>query len=495
MWHSSTYRGRIRSATLLACALLGITGCGDGRPAGPVRAGGKGALQASAPGEPAAATGPAVEAPMQPPTPSAPIGSTNLRRGSIATVTTTDQQVLVEVVVDENVRGHVLEAGMFFRVLADGGTTFKGLGQVTEVVSPTRCIARQVGLTDRNRKLATGDQVMEVADLAALAAPEAVESAVRNQQLRIDQLDAADRRLFEAVRANYQQALADAETRHRADLADLERRHREQLDTADKAGTLAAERREAEAHAADIAARTGMAEAVGNALVEDRKAMTERLATTTRERDQLRIQVDGLLAQQDGHAARIEALVREQADRQRIHATQLRAEAETREVLQARLDEIEARISGKPAQVPTVLTADPDHPETVLERLARVTRELQAERTAREKLAADVARFTATISDLRSENAALATRLETLTGADAKAAEVLAQATAARERLAVAERTRDTLELARLEAERRLFDLSARVLRLTETAPAIVALQARLRDSLMGQAQTTGATP
>lgn len=458
---------------------------------GPIQPGGKGTLQAPKSEEPQSTAVPAAAVKTPAPAP-----ATAPRRGSIATITSTEQQVLVELVVDDNVRGHALEAGMFFRVLAEGGAVFKGLAQVTEVVSPTRCIARQVGLTDRSRPLATGDQVAEVADLAALAAPEAVETAARNQQLRLDQLDAADRRLFEAVRANYQQALADAETRHRSDLADLERRYREQSAAADQAGRMAAERREAESRAADLAARAGLADAVGKALIEERKTGAERLTQLTQERDQLRVQVDALLAQQSSHAARIEALVREQADRGRIHAMQLRAETETREVLQARLDEIEARMAGRPASTPTVLSADPAHPETVLERLARVTRELSAERIARERLTADVTRFTATINELRSENTALTSRLEALTAADAQAAEALTQATAAKERLVAAERARNALELARLEAERRWYDLSARVLRLTDAAPATVALQARLRDSLMGQEpERAGATP
>lgn len=484
MWHSSTHPGHVVSATLITCALLGAAGCTGGRNAALV-SGGKGTLQRPTPEATATPTPTATPAPT--PAPGTMADQTAPRRGAIATITTTDQQVLVELAVDANARGHALEAGMFFRVLTDGGRIFKGLVQVTEVLSPTRCIARQAGLTDRTRALATGDQVLEVADLAALAAPEAVETAARNQQLRLDQLDAADRRLFEAVRANYQQALADTTTRHQADLADLERRHREQLDAAEQAARLTTERREAEARAAEIATRAAMTEAVGRSISEERQASAERLASLTRERDQLRAQVDGLVAQQSAHAARIEALVREMADRQRLHAAQERAEAETREVLQARLDEVEARLAGRPPGSPVVLTADPDHPETVLERLTRVTRERNDERAAREKLAADLLRFTATVTELRAENTALAQRLETLTGANARADEALAGASTARERLAAAERAQGVAELARLEAERRLYDLAARVLRLSDTTPATVALQARLRDNLAAQ--------
>jgi DNA repair exonuclease SbcCD ATPase subunit len=420
------------------------------------------------------------------------------RRGSIATVTTTDNAILAELILAADSRGHALEAGMFFRVLADGGKTFKGLVQVTEVISPTRCIARQVGLTDRSRGLATDDRVAEVADLAALTAPDAVESAARNQQLRLDQLDGADRRLFEAVRANYQQALADTEARHKVALDELERKHREQLAAAETASRLAMERREAEARAAELATRAGLANAVETAIAEDRKAQAAKLETLVTERDQLRTQVDSLLVQQQQHATRIDALVQEQAERQRAQTAQLRAEVETREVLQARLDEVEAKLAGRPASTVTVLTADPQHPETVLERLARVTRELNAEREARRKLSADIDRFTATAGELRAENERLAARAVALAHADEKARELQEVVAESKRKLLAAEQSRDALELARLEAERRLFDLSARVLRLTDPAPATVALQARLRDSLGAQDDAkpaTGTTP
>lgn len=463
MSHSSTRSFSLVSATALACALLGGSGCLADRPA----------LVAEAPPEVPKAK------------------ETTPRRGSIATITATDLVVLAELTVNEDVRGNPLEAGMFFRVLADAGKTFKGLVQITEIIGPTRCLARQVGLTDRSRALATGDQVAEVADLAALAPPAAVENAARNQQLRLDQLDDADRRLFAAVRANYQQALNDLDARHQVALAESERKQREQWAAAEQAGRLASERREAELKATELVTRAEALAEVEKAITDDRKGMATRVATLTGERDQLRDQVDSLLAQQYQHAARIDALVREMAEKDRTQATQLRAEVETREVLQARLDEIEARLAGKPVNNATVLSADPDHPETVLERLARVTGELNAERKGRRTLATDLERFTVAAAELRAENTRLAARVETLAGADEKAKELHLLMAESQRRLREAERARDTLELTRLEAERRLYDISARVLRLSDAAPATVALQTRLRDSLNAQDERT----
>lgn len=411
-------------------------------------------------------------------TPGTSVDQSALRRGAIATIAMTPkadgtEQTQIELELQGNARGHALEAGMFFRVVTDGGKTFKGLIQVTEVVSTTHCLARVVGLTDRSRVMATGDQVSEVADLAALAAPEAMEGATRAQQLRLDQIDVADRRLFDAVRANYQQSLADLEARQASALAEKEARYQAQklATEQDAAHTIA--RSDAEHQAAIVAIRSATTAAIEQALSQERKVNAERLAALTGERDQLHAQVDSLVALQKQSATRIESLISDNAERQRAHALQLRAEAETREVLQARLQEVEARQAGRPAPATTVLSAEPDRSETILGRLARVTSELEKERGDRLKLTAELEALSIKAAALRTESAQ----------------EAQSQAAEAQKRMTAAEHARDALELSRLEVERRYYDLSARILRLTATSPEMVGLQARLRESLTGQNQ------
>jgi hypothetical protein len=58
------------------------------------------------------------------------------------------------------------------------------------------------------------------------------------------------------------------------------------------------------------------------------------------------------------------------------------------------------------------------------------------------------------------------------------------QLTATKEKLTATEQQRAELELARLDAERQLYDLAARVLRLAGSSPETMALQARLRTVL-----------
>jgi hypothetical protein len=410
------------------------------------------------------------------------------RRGRIATIAEIsaapegDKRTQIEVVMDEAAKGNPLEPGMFLRV--QGESVFKGLLQLTEVLGPTRAIARQIGVTDRTRPLTTGDKVEEVADLAALAAPEAVETAAKNQQLRLDQMDAADRRLFEAVRVGYQRSLDEMTARQQAERQDAERVLNERLAAQENAHQAALARQAVLAQSDLAVVRASAAQQVEQALAAERAANATKLNDLTAERDRLRVQVDGLIQAKSQDAAAVEAALHRASERENTAAAQVRAEVETREVLQARLAEVEAKLSSKPVPATIVLTADPTHSETVLERLTRVSTELATVRAEYTRLRESLLTAEGDVGSLRRERDELTQRCRALVQADAQARAAQATVADIQRRLTEAEQSRAGLERARLDAERRLFDLAARVLRLDDPAPATVALQARLRASL-----------
>lgn len=378
-----------------------------------------------------------------------------------------------------------LEPGAFLRVYAAGDThVLKGMLQVTEVLGPERAVARQITLADRQNPLAPGDAVREVLDLAGLADPKAIEQAAHSAAATADQKDSVDQAHHAVLREQFQRELTAAKVRFDHDLAEVRRQYEGQLAASDAAHALDVKRREQELRGDLAALKTTYTEQVANGVATHRQTSDARIATLETEKDNLSKQVQGLLTQSEEQSARITALVTKLADKDREHAANLRAEVETREQLATKLSELESRLAGKPTSSLAVLSAEPGRGETVLARLTRMTDQLTAEQEKTKALEASLATTRGALTRAGEANASLSKQLEHLGGSDTKASELAKQLAATSEKLATTEQQRAELELARLEAERQLFDLAARVLRLAGSSPETVALQARLRDVL-----------
>jgi hypothetical protein len=378
-----------------------------------------------------------------------------------------------------------VEPGTFLRVYAPGdGHLLKGMLQVTEVLGPERAVARQITLADRQNPLAPGDQVREVLDLAGLADPKAIEQAARAATNAADHQDGNEQARYVLLREQYQKELAAAKVRYDQDLLNVRRQYEAQLVAADAAHALDVQRREQELRADLAALKTTLTEQVAAGVATSRQASDTRIATLETERDNLAKQVEGLLARSEEQATRITALVTSLSDKDRDHAANLRAEVETRELLAAKLSELESRLAGRPTSSLAVLSAEPGRGETVLARLTRLTNELAAEQEKAKGLDAALATTRGALARASEANTALTKQVDQLGAADHQAGELGKQLAATSAQLVTAQKQRAELELARLEAERQLYDLAARVLRLAGSSPETMALQARLRDVL-----------
>lgn len=400
----------------------------------------------------------------------------------VVTISAAKDQVLAELPIGAK---QGLEPGAFLRVYAPGdGHVLKGMLQVTEVLGPERAVARQITLADRANPLAPGDQVREVLDLAGLADPKAIEQAAKTASVAADHKDSAEQARYALLREQYQKELAAAKTRYDQDLQSVRQQYEAQLSAADAAHALDVQRREQDLRADLAALKATFTEQVAVGVAASRQVSDARLAAAETEKDNLAKQVQGLLTQSEEQNARIQALVDKLAAKDREHAANLRAEVETRELLAAKLSELESRLAGKPTSSLAVLSAEPGRGETVLERLTRLTNELTAEQEKAKGLEAALATTRGALTRATEANTTLSKQVEHLGGSDSKANDLAKQLADTSEKLQVAEKQRAELELARLDAERQLYDLAARVLRLAGSSPETMALQARLRDVL-----------
>ncbi len=402
--------------------------------------------------------------------------------GAVVTISTANNQILAELPIGAK---QGLEPGAFLRVYdATDSHLLKGMLQVTEVLGPERAIARQVTLGDRQNPFTPGDRVREVLDLAGLADPRAIEQAARTAASKADQLDSTEQARFALLREQFQKELVAAKARYDHDLASVRTQYEGQLSASDAAHALDVQRREQELRTDMAALKATFSEQVAAGVASQRQGSNARLTSLDTEKENLSRQVQSLLTQADEQNVRIAALVARLAEKDRDYAAQLRAEVETRELLTAKLSELESRLSGKPTSSLAVLSADLHHGETVLERLTRLSNELASEQDKAKRTEAALITTRGALTNVTEKNTALATQVEALASADNTAVELGKQLTATKEKLTATEQQRAELELARLDAERQLYDLAARVLRLAGSSPETMALQARLRTVL-----------
>ncbi len=390
-------------------------------------------------------------------------------------------QLLVEVPIGAQ---HGLEVGDFLRAYGAEADrrALKGTLQVTELIGTDRCVARLIALNDRTNPLRVGDRAKAVPDLS-------VEDPIAAPEVAATPPLAGDEARFAGVREHYQRELAGSERRHQAEIAELKTLvERAQADADERqARALAANEL---SHRTEVAALKADLQSQSQAqLAAENSARDIRLDEIAAERDALRAQVETLLREQDrlrGEVVVARAIATDADDRRR---KELRAEVETREVLQARLAELEAKIEGKPSRTTVILTNDPERHETVLERLARL----------QDELGAASARQSATDSELASARercAAVESSVAGLSGQVAEVERLRSDLTGVQERVAQLAGESAAHELGRVEAERALFDLAARVLRLDPGVAETAALQGRVRAAMsLGEGVAGSATP
>lgn len=412
---------------------------------------------------------------------------------ALVSVTTVEGKVLVELPLGS---AQGLEAGAFLRIYdAKDADLLKGMVQVTEVIGPARAVARQIALADRQQPLATGDRALEITDLASIVDPKAVEQAARAASTQQTTVDNADSARYAALRAQFQRELDAQKLRYDSELTSVRSQYEAQLKASDTAHTLDVQRRTLAARTDLVAVKTALSEQVSTALAAERRPSEERTAALIVERDRLRSQLDTAMQAQDAAAKRITDLVAQLATNDGAHGQQMRTEVEARELLAGRMKDLEDRLAGRPTTGSTVLSADPGRGETVLERLTRLTSEVTAAAATNHQQQATLADTKAALDAAKRANTDLQDRLIALGNADGQARKLSEDLIATRTKLTTSEQQRSALELTRLEAERQLFDLAARVLRLAGSSPETIALQARLRDVLGDATKPTGQNP
>ena len=396
--------------------------------------------------------------------------------GAVVTVASSpDGRTLVEFTLDG-----MAEAGTPYRVLTADHVRIKGMIQVTDVPGKGRAIARVIALTDPSDPPAPGDAVRV---LDTLADPGPAPGATV--------ADPAEEQRFVKLREQYQRLIAEAVSRHDAEMAAVRSAADARVADGEASVRTALAERD-RLHGADLAgAKAAGGEIALAAVASERAAANARPRAAVDERDRLRVEVDRLATAQEELKRRNERMVAERTEAERTTTARLTAEREAREQIAGRLAELEKREGGRASATAALLTRDPARNEGVLERLDRLSAEatVAADRAARAEAAAAEAQEALLMS--RRKLAETEAARDAATGKLAAAAEVDAKLVAAHDglaaarlELAAAKERHAAAELARLEAERALFDLSARVLRLPRGGGELAALQERLRATL-----------
>jgi len=415
--------------------------------------------------------------PVTPETPAKQMATTPApRSGTIATVASgPDGRTLVEFTLTGST-----EAGTPYRVITADGSRIKGMIQVTDLPGAKRAIARVIALTDPADPPAPGDQVHELATLADAGTTPAAAAA-----------DPAEDARFTTLRTQYQRLIAEAVARHDADVAAI--RTASDARIAEAEASLRKDLAERDrAHAADLAgAKAAGGETALAAVASERETATTRARTAVDERDRLRVEVDRLTTVQEELKRKIERTTAGQTENERTAKAQLTAEREAREQIAGRLAELEKREGGRATATAALLSREPGRDEGVLERLDRLSAEttVARDRAVRSEAAAAEAQEALlacrrSLAETEAARDAALGKVGAAADVDAKLATAQDTLAATRNDLAAARERHAAAELARLEAERALYDLSARVLRLPRAGAELAALQERLRATL-----------
>ncbi len=403
-----------------------------------------------------------------------------VRTTTIAAVAERDGATLVELPLGAD--DHVT-AGQFFRIRA--GDRIKGLVQIVEGAGPHRSMARVVAVTDRQDPLAPGDAAIEVRDLGELTDPGRVTAGIARETAADQATANRDEAAFTNLRRQYDQELAALRTEHQRSLDALRTATADERAEAARVQAATIDRLVLEHQAAVVAAREDQRRTTEAGWAEERTRLLAESAERRSEAERLRAQVDGLARQSQEFAIRLAEAQRAGESVKAVAAAQVRAETETRQVLAARLQVLQAQLAGRSATIAPVLVTDPRRSEPVLVQLERSERErlamvaeAAALRSAAEESHAARLRIARELAERETAIAALRSELGRTAGdvpvGDRLAAQV-AEIAGLREALAAA-------ELARLESERAYLDLATRVLR---SAPdGLPILQGQVRERM-----------
>jgi len=413
-------------------------------------------------------------------------------QAAITTISERAGEILAELPLGS---GDGVEPGTLLRVYHDiaDGRTLKGMIQITEVLGEHRAIGRQIGLSDRGTPLAAGDTA-RVADLAATLADYQGDLAAGSKERTAS--EQADDARFAKLRDNYQRELAMAQAR-----LDQQRASVEAAQTQAVADLSARQQRELEAkdleRKADLAAmRATMADEAKAGIARDRDERSAKLQSTTAENRRLTTEVDRLAGELTGCQQALAAAGKDLAARDDRYRAAVRAEVETRQALQVRVADLERRLGGNISTSPVaVLSNDPQHGETVLDRLTRLSTELTTLREENARLGRELAAKGEALSAGATTATALGERVARLDAAEQRAAELATQLGVTQAAAAAAKAEVSASELTRLDAERSFYDLAGRVLKLDSTQAEVSSLQDRLRQLLAANGASDGAKP
>ena len=413
-------------------------------------------------------------------------------QAAIATISERAGEILAEVPLGS---GDGVEAGTLLRVYrdVDDGRTLKGMIQITEVLDEHRAIGRQIGLSDRSAPLAAGD-IARVADLAATLVDYQGDLAAGAKERTAN--DQAEDARFAKLRENYQRELALAQARLDQQLATAQAAHDQTVIDLSARQLRELEARDLERKADLAALRAAMADEAKAAIHHDREERGAKLQSTTAENRRLSTAVDRLAGELARCQLALATAEKDLATKDDGYRAAVRAEVETRQALQVRVADLERRLSGTAGTSPVaVLSNDPRQGETVLERLTRLGNELASVRDENARLGRELAAKGEALSVGATTATALGERAARLDAAEQHAAELAAQLAQAQAAATAARAEVAASELTRLEAERALYDLAGRVLKLDGAQVGVAALQDRLRQLLATSHVPAGATP
>ncbi|TVR13898.1 MAG: hypothetical protein EA401_05810 [Planctomycetota bacterium] len=395
-------------------------------------------------------------------------------RSAISTISESDGQTLVEIPLGSD---HEITPGTLMRVLdpeQDG--YLKGMLQVLSVPEPELSLARQIGLLDRRNPIAVGDPVMVIDDVSELAASGAVSRRVQEESQRQERDDDDRHQQFSELRRNFQQELQRLEQHYQQQINDLHEEHEQAISQLQEEHSRTLQRRESEHRTELSAVREALADEAVQELRRDRDRRRDEVRRLAGENARLQTQIETLSQELQVTLQRLRQAEEQRGRDRQAWQREIRAELETREILEQRIRELEVRLGLPGSRAPAVLVGDEGREETVLARLERVSRE-------RNDLLAE-------LHDVREQLIVATGEIES--GSDSGEARTLQVRSAnleqelarSQSRLEALRERLSGLEVLRLQAERNYFDLATQVLRLPGSNPSLKQLQDRLHRNL-----------
>ncbi len=377
-----------------------------------------------------------------------------------------------------------ISVGDFFRVYGQSDAApLKGMLQVTDIIADHRSLARMIGLYDRSNPLAPDDEARLVRDLRTISQGAEVEQAARDEARRLEQEDAATREEFGKLRTSYQRRIEQLRQDFDARTAAIVRDHEQAIAALEQRHQRALERKDAERKSDLATLRATLMSEARTSLRQTQSAKEEEIRRLRGELRAAQERAADLVREQQNLRKRVERLVAQAAQAKRGFEAEIRAEAETRQVLERRIAQLEGRIDPDLGSAQSVLPNDPDRDETILERLDRITRERDAARSRNAQLVSDLEHRQNLLERGEQRIATLEQQLAVLERSDSDRADLAGRLAEAESAIASLRRHTKALELLRLQTERGYFDLARRILLLPVGKPAAIEdLQQRVRE-------------